>query len=55
MILANKQDLPNCMSIVEIEDSFNEQINCNNYKFFPTCATTGEGLLESFDWLSKNV
>ena len=25
------------------------------YKIFPTCATTGEGLYEAFDWFSEAI
>ncbi|KAL5476255.1 hypothetical protein EMCRGX_G026177 [Ephydatia muelleri] len=57
LLLANKQDLPNALSIDEITtqldlSSFSEK----NIRWHiqGTCATKGEGLYEAFDWLAES-
>ncbi|KFY09433.1 hypothetical protein V492_05496 [Pseudogymnoascus sp. VKM F-4246] len=56
LVFANKQDLPGAMKPQEIT----EELKLNNLKdkiwyVVPSCATTGEGLVEGLAWLSNNV
>eukprot|EP00483_Globobulimina_turgida_P000368 UN00368 len=56
LVLANKQDLPNTMSVNEIVDRL--QLNAVRNKQWhiqATCAKTGEGLFEGLDWLSTTL
>ncbi|XP_064639664.1 uncharacterized protein LOC135495152 [Lineus longissimus] len=48
--MANKQDLKNAMFASEMETMMNKGLP-RHVKFFPTTATTGEGLYECLDWL----
>ena len=55
LVFANKQDLPNAMSVSEITDKLSLH-SVTNRKWFiqSTCATTGDGLYEGLDWLSNS-
>eukprot|EP01080_Neovahlkampfia_damariscottae_P004847 gene4847-8432_t len=55
LILANKQDLENCLSSKDIETEF--ELNDINQKFYiqPCCAINGEGIYDGLTWLAKNV
>ncbi|CAF1321171.1 unnamed protein product [Rotaria magnacalcarata] len=62
LILANKQDLPNAMSIVELRDklALNKFTGDRKWHIQGTVATEKKGLREGFDWLAdalttKNV
>jgi small GTP-binding protein len=61
LILCNKQDLPNAMSVNEIREKLNYDTFLipkhlkNARGIFPCVATTGEGLDEAFDWLAKEL
>lgn len=54
LVFANKQDLPNAMPTTEVTDKLRLH-NLRNREWFiqSSCATTGEGLYEGMDWLSK--
>merc|ERR1712170_143725 len=54
LVFANKQDLPNAMSVAEITDKLGLH-SLRNRKWYiqSTCATSGEGLYEGLDWLSN--
>jgi len=56
LVLANKQDLPNAMSVAEITDKLGLH-SLGNRKWYiqATCATTGDGLYEGLDWLSNTL
>ena len=56
LVFANKQDLPNAMSVAEVTDKLGLH-SLRNRKWYiqATCATSGEGLFEGLDWLSANV
>lgn len=56
LIFANKQDLPNAMSVAEVTDKLGLH-SLRNRKWYiqATCATSGEGLFEGLDWLSANI
>merc|ERR1711937_36554 len=51
LIFANKQDLPNAMPAAEITEKLVLQ-NLKHRRWYiqSTCATTGDGLFEGFDW-----
>ena len=56
LVFANKQDLPNAMSVAEVTDKLGLH-SLRNRKWYiqATCATSGEGLFEGLDWLSANI
>ena len=56
LILANKQDLPNAMSVNEITERL-ELNKLRNRQWFiqGTCATTKDGIYEGLDWLSNTL
>jgi len=54
LVFANKQDLPNAMNAAEITDKLNLNTLRNRQWYIQsTCATSGDGIYEGFDWLSK--
>ena len=57
LIFANKQDLPNAMTSNEISKRLELDNMVQNREILvqPCCATTGDGLLEGLEWLSKQV
>ncbi|EER06928.1 ADP ribosylation factor 1, putative [Perkinsus marinus ATCC 50983] len=56
LVFANKQDLPNAMTITEVREKLGLQsLKHRNWYIQSACATTGDGLYEGFDWLSKTL
>jgi len=56
LILANKQDLSNSMSVKEISERLQlNRVTSRKWYVQSTCAMTGEGLIQGLTWLSKNV
>ena len=56
LVLANKQDLPNAMSINEITQRLKlNQLRNRKWYIQSTCATTGDGLYEGLDWLATTI
>merc|ERR1712032_382031 len=54
LVLANKQDLPGCMTMGEIAHTLElDALSPRLWQVFPTCATTTDGLAEAFAWLKK--
>ena len=54
LVLANKQDLPNAMSVNECSEKLGlNQLRNREWYIQSTCATTGDGLYEGLDWLSR--
>lgn len=54
LVLANKQDLPNAMSVAEMTDKLGlHNIRDREWYIQATCATTGDGLYEGLDWLAS--
>jgi len=54
LILANKQDLPNAMTVAEVTDKLGlHSLGARKWYIQSTCATTGDGLYEGLDWLSS--
>eukprot|EP00744_Colponema_vietnamica_P000167 GILI01000308.1.p1 GENE.GILI01000308.1~~GILI01000308.1.p1 ORF type:complete len:182 (+),score=50.61 GILI01000308.1:11-556(+) len=56
LVFANKQDLPNAMQAPEITEKLQlHSVRHRNWYIQATCATTGDGLYEGLDWLSKTL
>jgi ADP-ribosylation factor 1/2 len=56
LVLANKQDLPNALSADEIATGLElNKITTHPWKVQGTCAHSGEGLEEGFDWLADRI
>jgi len=67
LILANKRDLPNCMSLKEIETVLVPavflltealsltSIQTHPWRIFPCSALTGENVYEGLSWLVHDV
>ncbi|KAH7105383.1 ADP-ribosylation factor [Auriculariales sp. MPI-PUGE-AT-0066] len=55
LILANKQDLPQAMSASTLVDKLRLRQVRQQWYIQASCATTGDGLYEGLDWLSKAV
>jgi len=54
LVLANKQDLPNAMSVAEITDKLGlHSLRSRQWYIQAACATSGDGLYEGLDWLSQ--
>jgi len=54
LVFANKQDLPNAMSVAEVTDKLGlHSIRTRKWYIQSTCATSGDGLYEGLDWLSN--
>jgi len=54
LVFANKQDLPNSLTAAEVTEKLELQ-NMRNRQWFiqSACATSGDGLYEGLDWLSR--
>ncbi|KAJ4964131.1 hypothetical protein NE237_024070 [Protea cynaroides] len=56
LVFANKQDLPNAMTVSEITDKLGlHSLRQRRWYIQSTCATSGQGLYEGLDWLSNNI
>ncbi|KAF4716805.1 hypothetical protein FOZ62_017606, partial [Perkinsus olseni] len=56
LVFANKQDLPNAMKASEVTDQLGLQSMRHRQWFIQSCcATTGDGLYEGLDWLSRTL
>merc|ERR1712217_801912 len=56
LVFANKQDLPNAMSVNEVTERLGlNQLRNRQWYIQSTCATTGDGLYEGLDWLSQTL
>ena len=52
LILANKQDLSDAMSVLELTDALHlHAVKGKQWHVQPSCALTGEGLREGLDWV----
>merc|ERR1712060_348063 len=56
LVFANKQDLPNAMPAAELTEKLGLH-NMRNRQWFiqSACATTGAGLYEGLDWMSRTL
>merc|ERR1719408_805659 len=56
LVFANKQDLPNAMTAAEVTEKLGLHKMGNRQWFIQSaCATTGDGLYEGLDWLSRTL
>jgi ADP-ribosylation factor protein 1 len=56
LVFANKQDLPNAMSVNEVTDRLGlNQLRNRKWYIQAACATTGDGLYEGLDWMSNSL
>merc|ERR1711948_31449 len=56
LVLANKQDLPQAMSVNECTEKLGlNQLRNRDWYIQSTCATTGDGLYEGLDWLANTL
>ncbi len=56
LVFANKQDLPNAMSVAEVTDRLHlHQLRNRRWFIQGACATSGDGLYEGLDWLSNQA
>eukprot|EP01083_Nonionella_stella_P083547 231060_1 len=56
LVLANKQDLPNAMTVNQCSEKLGlNQLRNREWSIQSTCATTGDGLYEGLDWLSATL
>merc|ERR1711991_1309631 len=53
LVFANKQDLPNAMSVAETTDQLGlQELRLRKWYIQGCCAATGDGLYQGLDWLS---
>jgi len=56
LIFANKQDLPNAQSVAEVANQLKlHSLRNRQWHIQACCATTGDGLYQGFEWLSKAI
>mmetsp|Transcript_18234 Transcript_18234/g.44509 ORF Transcript_18234/g.44509 Transcript_18234/m.44509 type:complete len:180 (-) Transcript_18234:74-613(-) len=56
LVFANKQDLPQAMPAAEVTEKLKLTSMSNRQWYIQsTCATTGDGLYEGLDWLSRTL
>jgi len=56
LVLANKADLPNAMSLAEVTDKLKlHSLRSRKWYIQLSCCATGDGLYEGFDWLSATL
>jgi ADP-ribosylation factor protein 1 len=56
LVFANKQDLPHAASAAEISEKMGlRNIRRNQWYVQPCTATSGEGIFEGLDWLTKTL
>merc|ERR1712078_877325 len=56
LVLANKQDLPNAMTWAEVTEKLGLHNHRSRQWFIQSsCATSGDGLYEGLDWMSRTL
>jgi len=56
LVFANKQDLPNAMPAAELTEQLGlHDLSDRQWFIQAACATTGDGLYEGLDWMSRVV
>lgn len=55
LVLANKQDLPNAMSVAEVTERMELASLARNYKVFGVSGTDGRNLHEALGWLGDEI
>jgi len=54
LVLCNKQDLPNAMSLEQIKTGLDLYTLSSRWDAIPCCAITGDGLNEALTWIAAN-
>lgn len=55
-VLANKQDIANCLTPAEVHKALGlEALRNRTFQIFKTSASKGEGLDEAMEWLANNL
>lgn len=55
LVFANKQDLHGALSVEQIRESFGlDHVQNHAWHIQPSCAATGEGIIEGLTWLADN-
>ncbi|XP_041010971.1 ADP-ribosylation factor 2-like isoform X2 [Juglans microcarpa x Juglans regia] len=56
LVFANKQDLPNSLSVSEVADKLGlHSLHQHRWYIQSTSAISGQGLYEGLEWLSNNI
>lgn len=56
LVFANKQDLPNAMTVTEVTEKLGlENVSARHWFVQSACATTGDGLYGGLDWVSRTL
>lgn len=58
LILANKQDIPDCMGVRDVKPIFNQNahlIGRRDFMVMPISALTGDGIDEGIQWLVESI
>ena len=56
LVFANKQDLPQAMEVSEMADKLGlSKLRTRKWFINGCCATSGDGLFEGLDWMSKTL
>ncbi|XP_077428489.1 ADP-ribosylation factor 4-like [Vanacampus margaritifer] len=55
LVFANKQDLPQAMTVSQISEGLRLSGVTQPYYVQASCAVNGSGLVEGLDWLSKQI
>jgi small GTP-binding protein len=56
LVLANKQDLPNCLSLNSVMEGLQlSEIKDHEWSILPSCSLTGQGLEEAVDWIVQHL
>ncbi|XP_019734886.1 ADP-ribosylation factor 1 [Hippocampus comes] len=55
LVFANKQDLPQAMTVAQVSDGLCLSGVTQPYYIQASCAVSGSGLVEGLDWLSKQI
>ena len=56
LVFANKQDLPNAMTAAEVTEKLGlHNLRSRQWFIQSACSTTGDGLYEGLDWLSRTL
>jgi len=56
VVLANKQDIPGCLSLADVHKSLGlDLLKSRTFQIFKTSAIKGEGLEEAMEWLANTL
>ena len=56
LVFANKQDLPGALTVAEVSDKLAlHELKGRKWLIQSSCAISGDGLFEGFDWLSNTL